>query len=369
MHPLLTPTQADSIRLLAAELGFDCCGFVAVQAPSDEPEARAAERFSEWIRAGRSGEMKYLQRQNEQGEYLRGALRLAIPWARSVLVCAVNYNTPSPYSSEITDKSKGWIARYAVSGTDDSATDYHDVILSRLRLVEHRIQEITGGCESRCYVDTGPIVEREYARRAGIGWIGKNTCIMNQELGSWLYLGVIVLGVELSNGIEPQLVVDRCGTCTRCIEACPTGALDRPYEMDATKCISYLTIEKRGEIPEPLRTGIGRNVFGCDICQDVCPWNRKSPEGLWPQLQSRPELENPALELLAALDQAGFKGLFRNSPVERAKFRGFRRNIAIAMGTSGEARYEDTLESWAQDEDVSVRDAAAWGLVQIRQEG
>jgi epoxyqueuosine reductase len=282
-------------------------------------------------------------------------------------VCALNYNTPAVRSIESAGAADaGWIARYAVSGDGGGATDYHEVILARLRQLELRLHDELGEFESRCYVDTGPIVERDYAQRAGLGWIGKNTCLLNENLGSWLYLGVIVLGLDLAEKAHVATATDRCGSCTRCIEACPTNALDNPYQMDASRCISYLTIEKRGEIPEELRTGIGRNVFGCDICQDVCPWNRKAPLGLWPELQTRAELVNPALEWLASLDAPAFKRIFRRSPVERTKLRGLRRNVAIAMGNSGETRHVAALESWLKDEDAAVREAAAWALGRIR---
>jgi epoxyqueuosine reductase len=364
---ILTHGHADRIRALAAELGFDACGLAPVPEPTDYREEAAATRFAAWVAAGHAGEMNYLKREDESGAHLRGSLRRALPWARSVLVCAVNYNTATPRSIDQAGNSEGWIARYAVSGdADGKATDYHEVILGRLRRLEQQMHEELGDFQSRCYVDTGPIVEREYAWRAGVGWVGKNTCLLNQQLGSWLYLGVIVLGMDLTLGTPAAHAADRCGSCTRCIEACPTGALDNPYQMDASRCISYLTIEKRGEIPEEFREGIGRNVFGCDICQDVCPWNRKAPVGVWPELQSRAELVNPALEWLASLDAAGFKEVFRRSPVERTKLRGLRRNVAIAMGNSGEAGHTDTLEGWLDDEDAAVRDSAEWALSRIR---
>jgi epoxyqueuosine reductase len=363
---ILTSAQAKAIQLLAEELGFDASGLATSSDPDSPGEQRAASRFGEWIAAGRAGEMNYLKREDQQGAHLRGALRRALPWARSVLVCAVNYNTVAPRSTGPADKNAAWIARYAMSGGENGEpTDYHEVILARLRELEQRLHDEFGEFESRCYVDTGPIVERDYAKRAGLGWIGKNTCLLNQNLGSWLYLGVIVLGVELSTEAVAPNALDRCGSCKRCIEACPTNALDKPYEMDASRCISYLTIEKRGEIPEELRAGIGRNVFGCDICQDVCPWNRKAPAGLWPQLQSRPDLINPALDWLASLDKDGFKRVFRRSPVERTKLKGLRRNVAIAMGNSREAKYVPSLESWLDDEDEAVRDSAAWAIARI----
>ena len=213
----------------------------------------------------------YMEARDETGHLKRSSLRAVAPWARSVIVCAINYNTANPYSISCSDPRRGWISRYAWS-----QEDYHDAVLRRLRTLESHLKDSADETTliSRCYVDTGPIVERVYAKYAGVGWIGKNTCIINQQIGSWLFLGVILTSLELTPDIPAP---DRCGTCTRCIDACPTDAFVGPYQLDATRCISYLTIEKRGNIPESLRKGVGAHVFGCDICQDVCPWNRRAP--------------------------------------------------------------------------------------------
>ncbi len=195
---------------------------------------------------------------------------------------------------------------------------------------------------TRSYVDTGPIVERVYAKYAGVGWIGKNTCIINQKKGSWLFLGVILASLELAPDMPAP---DRCGTCTRCIDACPTDALLGPYQLDSNRCIAYLTIEKRGSIPEDLRAGIGRHVFGCDICQDVCPWNRKAPASSALEFQPRPGLVNPALAWLAEMSAEQFREAFRGSPIRRTKRSGLRRNVAIAMGNSGKQRISATARA------------------------
>ena len=208
-------------------------------------------------------------------------------------------------------------------------------------------------------MDTGPIVERVVAKYAGIGWIGKNTCLINQKLGSWFFLGVILTSLELEPG---RPAPDRCGSCTRCIEACPTDALVAPYQLDSNKCIAYLTIEKRGAIAEELRDGIGRHVFGCDICQDVCPWNRKAPASNADEMQPRAELVNPALEWLAEMSAEEFGRAFRGSPVRRAKRGGLRRNAVIAMGNSGERKFLPLLEKLAEDEDQVVAESAAWAV-------
>jgi epoxyqueuosine reductase len=316
--------------------------------------------------------MEYLKRRDSDNRLLRSSLRIAVPWARSVIVCAANYNADAPRSTDPASAESAWIARYAWTGyrSDSSSgpsrpSDYHDVLLARLKKLEQRLQLELGPFPSRCYVDTGPLVERTYALRAGIGWIGKNTCILDQQLGSWLFLGVILTGIELPAVRTVKLPEDRCGSCTRCIDACPTGALIAPYQMDASQCIAYLTIEKRGPIPEPLRSQMGRQVFGCDICQDVCPWNRRAPLSTDPELAVRPELVNPALAWLAELDAETFAGWFRQSPLQRTKLRGLLRNVAVAMGNSGLAGYVPKLQEWAAAEDPVLADAARWALARL----
>ncbi len=331
--------------------------------------AEAEKRFAEWVEAGRAGEMEYLKRADEAGEFLRGGLRRAIPWAKSVIVCAVNYNAEAPRSIDPAPEDAGWIARYAWSGKAGKGSDYHDVLLENLHAVEAEIHARFEG-ETRCYVDTGPIVERDYAARAGVGWIGKNTCVLNQQQGSWLLLGVIVTSLELEREAWPLPAADRCGSCTRCIDACPTEALvwtrDKPERvMDAARCIAYLTIEKKGSIDAELREKMGRQVFGCDICQDVCPWNRRVPFAQDGALPVRKELVNPALEWLGAMDGAEFNRWFRGSPVERTRRTRLRRNVAIAMGNSGEEKFLPQLKEWAVGEDAVLAESAAWAMEKI----
>src|SRR5215470_5341220 len=218
----------DAIRRAALEAGFELSGIAAV---GNFPELA---RFPDWIAAGRAGEMKYLESRDEAGNLRRASLGSVFPWARSVIVCAINYNTEQPYSTAVNNSGRGWISRYAWS-----REDYHDAVLRRVRELETRLKELCTGdvpLETRSYVDTGPLIERVYARYAGVGWIGKNTCVINQKLGSWLFLAVIVTSIELTPEIPAP---DRCGTCTRCIEACPTQAILAPYELDPNKCISY----------------------------------------------------------------------------------------------------------------------------------
>jgi epoxyqueuosine reductase len=348
------------VKRAALEARFDLCGIAAAR-----DDAAELKYFAQWIVSGYAGEMKYMEARNEKGALKRASLGQAAPWARSVVVCATNYNTEQPYSTEIKDKSRGWISRYAWG-----KEDYHQAVMWRLRRVEGALLEAVRGSDSeivtRCYVDTGPVVERVYAKYAGVGWIGKNTCIINQRKGSWLFLGVILTSLEL----QPDLPApDRCGTCTRCIEACPTDALVAPYQLDANRCISYLTIEKRGSIPEELRPGMGRHIFGCDICQDVCPWNRKAPITEADEFTPRPELVNPALDWLGEMSSEEFRQVFRGSPVRRTKYAGLRRNAAIAMGNSGDRRFLPTLEKLATDPDDTVAGSACWAEEQLRQSG
>jgi epoxyqueuosine reductase len=298
------------------------------------------------------------------------------------VVCFANYNGAQPRSTEPAAESAGWIARYAWSsrpekGNEGEAgarrpSDYHRVLKKRLRALEARIREERlrsglDGFEARGYVDTGPLMERTLATAAGLGWTGKNTCLIHPKLGSFGFLAVLLTSLR-AEVEEPALTVpDRCGSCRRCLDACPTGALIAPYRMDATRCISYLTIEHRGPIAAELMEGMGRQVFGCDICQDVCPWNspRRTPISFDPELEARDELVNPALEWLAGLAEAEFELRFNGSPVRRAGFAGLRRNVAIAMGNSGLARFAPWLEMWAEAADEGLRTAARWALERL----
>ena len=334
----------------ARDAGFELAGIAPVH------EFDELDRFREWIAAGRAGDMKYLEARDNSGALKRASLRSALPWLRSVIVCAINYNTAQPYSTQVNDPQRGWIARYAWGNED-----YHDAVMRRLREVESKLRAAVGESlpefQTRCYVDTGPLVERVYAKYAGVGWIGKNTCIINQKQGSWLFLGVILTSIELTPDLPAP---DRCGTCTRCIDACPTDALVAPYQLDSNRCISYLTIEKRGAIAEDLRAAMGHEVFGCDICQDVCPWNRKAPSSAASEFQPRDGLVNPALEWLARISEEDFREKFRGSAVRRAKRSGLRRNAVIAMGNSGDKRFEPVLQKLKTDEDTVVAESADW---------
>ena len=367
----LFPDLPTRIKRCARDAGFDLCGMAPVR---DFAELQV---FPEWIADGKHGEMKYMEGRDKAGKLKRASLSRVAPWARSVVVCAINYNTAHPYSNQMEDTSRGWISRYAWA-----REDYHDAVLRRLKQVEEGLRGLleaagdwvpgTEYSHFRSYVDTGPLIERVYAKYAGVGWIGKNTCIINQQLGSWLFLGVILTSLDFTGNdlTKDDLTADlpapdRCGTCTRCITACPTQAIVAPGVLDARLCISYLTIEKRGEIPDGLRSGMGRHVFGCDICQDVCPWNRKAPVTSAPEFEAREGLVNPALDWLAEMQREEFRVVFRGSPIRRAKLSGLRRNAVIAMGNSGDSKFAPTLRKLCEDSDPEVAKHARWAVARL----
>ena len=386
------------LQARAIASGFTLAG-VAAATGETEAERADAERIQSWIDAGFAGEMDYLKRRDEAGRLLRSAVSVAIPWAKSVVLCAMNYRAQGPLSIDSASAGAGWIGRYAWSGTPSphdqppgntppfpftqsaepdgisspqarapalKPTDYHEVLLGQLRLLEAEIKVLMP-CESRCYVDTGPMVERAVAARAGVGWIGKNTTVINQGIGSWTLLASIITSIPLEPSGFAIEAADRCGTCTRCLEACPTDALIAPRQMDATRCIAYLTIEKKGPIDPSLRAGMGRQVFGCDICQDVCPWNRRAPIVVDTAMLPRPELINPDLEWLAAMSASEFRRWFKGSPLERTGKKRLHRNVAIAMGNSGNMQFQQRLEEWLASEDAVLADAARWALERLRE--
>ena len=436
----------------ARRLGFDLCGI----APIEEFEELA--RLPEWLARGYSGEMGYL------ADARRREPARVLPEARSLIVCALNYNTPLPYSTEVpagvhprsdvvsavlahSERSRdatpapstpseasqaisspasrdprdpygprgwrgprGWISRYAWGD------DYHAVMLDKLKaLVAALRAQVSEPFEARVYVDTGPVLERVAAKYAGLGWLAKNTCLINRQLGSWLFLGVILTTLELAPSLESSDIPSRpsaepplpdlCGNCRLCIEACPTGAIVEPYLLDARRCISYLTIELRGSIPIEFRQAMGRHVFGCDICQDVCPWNRDAPvtqlaeflprtfatqqpvgtrhavgrQDIFhalplPSAGEAPELDPvslfaPELEWLAGLTEDEYKEVFRASPTKRTKWRGLVRNACVALGNSGvsagtaaHSRIVGLLERLADSDDAIIAEHARWAL-------
>ncbi len=399
---ITAPGLSNVVKKRALEIGFDLVGVAPVDIWPD------LEFSSAWAASGFAGEMRYLQNPKRQD------IRLILPSARSVVCTGLIYNTAFPYSTE-TGSSGGtpraWISRYAWGA------DYHLVMREKLGCLRRDIEALAPEVETRVYVDTGPVVERAFGRYSGIGWIGKNTCLINQDKGSWFFLGVILSNLEL----EPDFPApDRCGSCTRCLEACPTGALVEPYVMDASRCIAYFTIEHRGSIPGEFRSKIGSNFFGCDICQDVCPWNSPHethpPSGSPPQARRRgaattgqsefqplaiqpsdldrlaepaghesgrerfdgtPEenaaqrgrfapsrfsLFNPPLSALASVGEQEFRRAFARSPIKRAKFRGWLRNLCIAMGNSGDSGFIPWLKRALHHPEEVVREHAQWAL-------
>jgi epoxyqueuosine reductase len=335
------------IRELARDCGFELAGVAAA-----EPSADIA-RYRDWAAAGFAGEMRYLTDRRAQ---VREHPRNLLASARSVICVGKLYNAPLPYSTDLQDDSLAWISRYAWGD------DYHDTVRHGLERLDAMLrQRAAGGYESKICVDTAPLLERSYARAAGLGWIGKNTCLINQANGSWFFLGELLTSLEIAPGAPPP---DRCGSCTRCIDACPTAAIDpNGYALDARRCISYFTIELRGAIPEECRASMGGHVFGCDICQDVCPWNRRAP--VTEDAAFAPREFAPPLERLAAIDEEEFRAIFRGTPVTRARYSGFLRNVAAAMGARCREEFRAPLEKLAAATDPLVAEHARWALAQL----
>jgi epoxyqueuosine reductase len=307
---------ADQVKTQARALGFDACGIAPA---ADHPELGF---FADWVSRGYAASMAYLTRSAEG----RADVRRVLPSARTVVVTATLYNTARPYSTECADPGRAHVSRYAWGD------DYHDVVGRRLdSLLAWMVETSTVPFEARAYVDTGPVQERVYARHAGLGWIAKNTCLIHPQLGSWIFLGEILCSLPLETD-EPAF--DQCGECSLCLEACPTGALPAPGVLDANRCISYLTIEHRGEIPEPLAETIGTHVYGCDVCQEVCPWNALAPVSGDREWQPRRTWDSPRVDDLAAISEESLREALRGSPMRRAKADGLRRNFTIARENS-----------------------------------
>ena len=335
--------NAEGIRELARACGFELAGVAAAMPTQDRA------RYHEWVASGWAGHMGYLTDHRAQ---VRDDPRRLLASARSVICVGKLYQTPWPHTTRFDVCDCGWISRYAWG------EDYHDVMRRGLERLEGLLRERAGApIESRICVDTAPLLERSYARLAGLGWIGKNTCLINQQQGSWFFLGELLVSLEIAPEAPPP---DRCGTCTRCIDACPTAAIVPGKGLDATRCISYFTIELRGAIPQEMRGGIGAHVFGCDICQDVCPWNRRAPVTV--EETFAPRHFAPRLEEMAAITEEEFRAMFRGTPVSRARYRGFLRNVAVAMGNAGAEKFRAPLEALARSEDPVVAEHARWAL-------
>jgi epoxyqueuosine reductase len=346
------PLTAARIKAEASAAGFDLCGI----APAESfPELLF---LREWLDRGYAGEMQYIHRTAER----RGDVRAVLPSARSVISLGVVYNTDRPYSTENSDPSRAAIARYAWGD------DYHIVIERRLKELVGRLRTVAGDAfEARAYVDTGPVQERVYAQYAGLGWIGKNTCLINPELGSWIFLAEILCSMPIEPDV-PEL--DQCGACTLCLEACPTGALVAPRVLDSTRCLSYLTIELKGAIPADRRDGIAAHAYGCDICQEVCPWNPSPPAGGTTQdeWQPRPGLDGPRLLDLWRRSDDELRALLKGSAMKRAGVTRLRRNLAVAIGNSGDRDAADPLITHSEPTclDPLVTEHVAWAVEKLR---
>ncbi len=334
-------------KFLAREAGFDEAGIAVLDPLRATPEAG---RFTRWLARGRHGAMAYLARDPER----RLDPGRVLPGARSILCVALNYWRPREEAAPAP--GTGRVARYA------RGRDYHKVFAARLKDLERRLGEAFPGVRTRRYVDTGPVLEKLWAERAGLGWRGKHTNLVSRTRGSWLLLGEVLLDLELHPD-EPG--GDHCGTCTRCIDACPTGAITGPYRLDARLCISYLTIELRGSIPVELRPLIGDRVFGCDDCLEVCPWNRFAAEAREAGFRPRPGSAAPLLVELVGMSEAAFLARFAGTPVMRAKREGLARNACVALGNTGGPGAREALAAAREDPSPVVREHAAWALERL----
>ena len=340
--------RAADVKARAHASGFDLCG---VAQPGDFEELRF---LREWIARGWHADMLYMERTADR----RADVRAVLPSACSVIVLGTVYNTPHPYSTTNADRRQAAIARYAWGD------DYHTVIQERLDRLVEAIRGGTGDFEYRAYVDTGPIQERVYAQYAGLGWIGKNTCLINKELGSWIFLSAIICDLALEPDVK---ALDHCGRCTMCIDACPTGAISAPYQLDARRCISHMTIENKGAIPLEFRAAVGAHAYGCDICQDVCPWNRRAAVSDDPAWQPRSGLLAPDLLDLWRQTDDDLRCLLKGSPMKRAGVRRLRRNLAVSIGNSGDPEAVAALgvSPEATTADPLVQEHVHWALERL----
>ncbi|HEY6167064.1 MAG TPA: tRNA epoxyqueuosine(34) reductase QueG [Verrucomicrobiae bacterium] len=336
----------DAIRQRALELGFDDCRFTTAEPPANAPQ------FRHWLDAGHHGEMGYMARGAEK----RVEPRRVLPGARSAICLAASYeNSDSAAAGRYTNS--GVVARYA------RFDDYHDVVGERLKALAEFVNQLGGeGSRSLWYVDTGPLLERDLAERAGLGFIGKHTNVISRKLGNWIFLAEILTTLELEPDASEK---NRCGSCTRCITACPTHAITAPFQLDARLCISYLTIELKGSIPVELRPAIGNRIYGCDDCLAACPWNRFAREGRLMKSHARPDLATPDLIALLKLDETGFKKRFAGTPMLRTRRRGLLRNVCVALGNVGDESALPALREAAKDSEPLLSEHARWAMDQI----
>jgi epoxyqueuosine reductase len=335
----------DAVKAEALRIGFDLVGIAAAAAPG------GLNYFHDWLRQGYDGEMAWLSRRETAYEHPRHVLT----GARSVIMVALNYRTEDP---ALPRPGAGRVSRYAWSDAD-----YHAVARERLAQLADFLHAQHPGCRTRSVIDSAPMLERDFARAAGLGWFGKNTMLINKQQGSWIFLAGLLTDVALEPDVPHE--TSHCGTCTRCLDACPTDAFPEPYVLDSRKCIAYLTIELKESIPASLRPGVGEWLFGCDICQDVCPWNHKSPRKNDPAFRPRSDLNPADLTDFLGLDDADFRNLFGKSALARPGRAGLLRNAVIVLGNQRDARAVPALERALGDSEPVVRGAAAWALGQI----
>lgn len=349
----------EAIRLRARELGFDDCRITTAEPP------QSGAHFQSWLAAGKHGEMAYLQR----NDFKRVDPQQVLPGAKSIIVLAATYAEPESQSgSECAapgipksngSSVRGVIARYA------RYRDYHDILGERLKILSGYVEEMGGnGTRALWYVDMGPLLERDLAQRAGLGFVGKHTNLISRKLGNWFFIAEIITTLEL----EPDNAEkNRCGTCAKCLAACPTEAIRAPFELDARRCISYLTIELKGSIPVELRPAIGNRIYGCDDCLAVCPWNRFAQAGQLMRNHALPDLSQPSLLELLELDDPEFKRRFAGTPLLRAKRRGLHRNVCVALGNVGDETALPALEKAAGSEEPLIAEHARWAIERIRE--
>ncbi len=335
----------EKIRQRAIELGFDDCRFASAAAPD------AAKKFQSWVAEKKYGEMSWIERNADK----RVEPQKVLPDAKTAVCLAASYQTNQPPR---TEADTGVVARYA------RFNDYHDILGERLKLLTQFINEINGPkTRSLWYVDTGPILERDFAQRAGIGFIGKHTNLISRKFGNWIFLAEILTTLELEPDAPEK---NHCGKCSRCIAACPTTAITAPFQLDARRCISYLTIELKGPIPREFRRAIGNRIYGCDDCLAACPWNKFAREGQLMKAHARNDLQQPDLMYLLGLDEKGFKARFKGSPILRTKRRGLLRNVCVALGNIGDKSTLPALEKASTDSEPLIAEHALWAIEEIK---
>jgi epoxyqueuosine reductase len=328
----------EKIRQRALELGFDDCRFTTAAAPA------SAEQFQDWLTENKNGEMSWLERNSEK----RVEPQKVLSGAKSVIVLAASY--------ENENQKSGSLARYA------RFDDYHNVLGERLKLLTEFVNQIVAETRSLWYVDTGPLLERDFAQRAGLGFVGKHTNLISRRFGNWIFLAEILTTLELEPDAPEK---NHCGKCSRCISACPTDAITAPFQLDARKCISYLTIELKGSIPVEFRKAIGNRIYGCDDCLAVCPWNKFAREGSLMKAHARKDLEQPDLIEFLSLDEKNFKSRFAGSPILRTKRRGLLRNVCVALGNVGDESALPALEKSSRDSEPLIAEHARWAILEI----